>query len=296
MHIPVLLDEVIDGLAIKADDIFLDGTLGSGGHSLAVCKKYGKNVKLIGVDLDADALARSEALLNTAGCSCKAVHGSFENIENIRMSSGITTANKILLDLGYSSVQMDDSGRGFSFLRKEGLSMSLKWPLGENDTTASDIVNDWSEEHIADIIYGYGEERFSRQIAAAIVKARAEAPILDTHQLAALIEGAIPKRFQSRRIHPATKTFQALRIAVNDELGTLARGMANLFDFLAPSGRLAIISFHSLEDRIVKNYFKQKKESGEGSIITKKPIIASIAEKKANPRSRSAKLRIIEKK
>jgi 16S rRNA (cytosine1402-N4)-methyltransferase len=209
-----------------------------------------------------------------------------------------------MLDLGLSSDQFETSGRGFSFQKNEPLLMTFKENLGPEDLTAKQIVNTWDEENIADIIYGYGEERYSRKIAKGIVGARAVKPIETTFDLVEIIKNSTPSRYAHGKIHPATRTFQALRITVNDEINALKEGLEKGWERLAPGGRMAVISFHSIEDRIVKHFYKSKEwmEKADGTsertanIITKKPITASHQEISENPRSRSAKLRIIEKK
>ncbi len=290
-HISVLLGEAIDGLKVKAGDVFLDGTVGSGGHSAKVCSSH-KNIRLIGFDLDPEAIVRAREKVASAGCDITLYNDNFRNAKNVLGKTN--SVNAILLDLGTSSPQIDDSGRGFSFMRDEPLYMTLGAP-SEGTLTAEEVVNTWAEESLADIIYGYGEERFARKVAKAIVDAREIAPIKTTLQLADIVKSAIPARFRSHRINPATKTFQAIRIAVNDELGSLKDGLAGAIELLAPEGRIAVISFHSLEDRIVKRFFDGLEKSDVGVRITKKPIVPTQKEILSNPRSRSAKLRIFQK-
>jgi len=291
-HIPVLLQEAIDGLDIKPGDIFVDGTLGGGGHMEEVCKRFGNTVVMIGIDLDPDAIARASARLECFKCPVRCAIGNFRNIDTILDSFGIKQADKILLDIGLSSNQFEDSGRGFSFQKDEPLIMSFG---SQANFTARDIVNDWDEKNIQAILKGYGEEQFAYKIAKAIVERREVKPIETTFDLVDIIKSVTPTFYHHRKIHPATKTFQALRIAVNDEIESLKEGIAKSFERLSPAGRLVVISFHSLEDRIVKQFFKDKEENGEGKRITKKPVIPTEEEIKENPRSRSAKLRIIEK-
>lgn len=294
-HKSVLLQEVIDGLEIKAGDVFVDGTLGGGGHSLEVCKRFGDTVVMIGIDLDPEAHSRASARLSQHNCSLRHIQGSFRNIDTLLEKEGIRNVDKILLDIGLSSNQFEDSGRGFSFQKDEPLIMSFKKDLSDTDLTAREIVNTWDLENIQAILSGYGEEKFAWKIAKAIVAKREEKPIETTFELVDIIKLATPKFYHTRRIHPATKTFQALRITVNDEIESLKEGVQKSFEMLNPHGRLAVISFHSLEDRAVKQFFNKKIESGEGKRVTKKPIIPTEAEILENPRSRSAKLRIIEK-
>jgi 16S rRNA (cytosine1402-N4)-methyltransferase len=294
-HITVLLQEAILGLEIQPGDIVVDGTLGSGGHTLEIVKRFGSKVKIIGFDLDLEAIERSKKRLAGEKADVTFVQDNFRNLSAVLDSLSIPKVNKILLDIGISSNQLEESGRGFSFSKDEPLQMTFKKDPTEEDTTAYTIVNEWKEETLATIIFGYGEERYSRRIAEAIVKARKIAPITTTSELAAIITEATPKSYHHLRIHPATKTFQALRIAVNDELEALKQGLANGFDRLLPEGRIAVISFHSLEDRIVKRYFRELVAAGAAAAITKKPITPSEGELSLNRRSRSAKLRIIKK-
>ena len=205
------------------------------------------------------------------------------------------TVDAIIFDLGLSSDQLEISGRGFSFTKDEPLLMTMKESPNDEDLTAKEIVNTWEERNLADIIYGYGEERFSRRIAKAIVEARKENEIKTTFELVKIIEGSVPGSYKRGKIHFATRTFQALRIAVNDELGALEEGLAGGLKILKNEGRMGVISFHSLEDRIVKRFFREMKDEGKIKIINKKPIIAGKEELILNKRSRSAKLRIIEK-
>ena len=295
IHKTVLLHESIDGLDIKNGDIFVDGTLGGGGHSEEVCKRFGDSVVMIGIDLDPEAIERASARIAPLHPNIKYLQGSFRNIDTLLASIGIEKVNKILLDIGLSSNQFEDSGRGFSFQKDEPLIMSFKKDLKPEDLTAREIVNTWDLENIESILSGYGEEQFSWKIAKAIVASREEKPIETTTDLVNIIKIATPKWYHHKRIHPATKTFQALRITVNDEIESLKEGVIRGFDILESGGRLAVISFHSIEDRIVKNFYKEKVEQGVGKILTKKPIIPSDEEIEENHRSRSAKLRIIEK-
>jgi 16S rRNA (cytosine1402-N4)-methyltransferase len=294
-HIPVLLNEVISGLSIKPSDTFLDGTLNAGGHSKAASKILGTEGVIIGIDLDGNALTKAREALSGIQAKVFLVQENFGNMELVLSQVGIKFVDKILLDLGLSSNQLEESGRGFSFNKKEPLQMTFKENPGPSDLTAGDIVNRWDEENIAQIIKSYGEERFAEKIAHAIVFEREKQEIKTTEDLVNIIKIAIPKKYQSGKINPATKTFQALRITVNDEITNLKKGLEQGFEHLNISGRIAVISFHSLEDRMVKNFFKQKAIDGRGIIITKKPIIASKEEEDSNPRSRSAKLRILEK-
>jgi 16S rRNA (cytosine1402-N4)-methyltransferase len=294
-HKSVLLHEVIDGLEIKNGDVFVDGTLGGGGHSEEIFRKFGKKVTVVGIDLDEEALARSKERLGKLGFEIKSAQGSFRDIDAVLQSLGFEKADKILLDLGLSSNQFEESGRGFSFQKNEPLLMNFKKNLTENDLTAGEILNTWDEENISAVLRGYGEERFAERIAGAIVRTRKLKPIETTFELVDIILSATPKFYHHRKIHPATKTFQALRIAVNDEIGALKDGLRKGFELLNSSGRLAVISFHSLEDRQVKQFFKKMDNDKVGKIINKKIIVPTAEEVAENPRARSAKLRILEK-
>lgn len=288
LHTPVLLQESVASLNIQPNDIVVDGTFGGGGHSTVIANALNGTGKLICVDLDEAAEARFHAKFDGTS-NVVFVHSNFKDTAHILEQAGVGTVNKVLLDLGTSVFQLLTDTRGFSFNSDTPLTMTFSEEGSHTGFNAYDIVNTWKEESIADIIYGYGEDRSSRRIARAIVEAREAEPIKTSLQLAMIIEAAVPRR---GRIHPATKTFQALRIAVNDELGTLTTAMESWFTALAPHGRLSIITFHSLEDRLVKQWMKQQTT---GFVTTKKPIAPSAEELQTNPRSRSAKLRTIEK-
>ena len=318
VHIPVLLNEVIEGLlsssqkvdVTSCDIVYLDGTLGGAGHALAISqafkKAYGNNTNLtiIGLDQDPQAIIRARETLQTLengtdnkipGRQIILEETNFRNLDQALDKHGIRQVDMLLLDLGISSDELDESGRGFTFQKDEPLQMTMGDPE-KAPFTASTIVNTWKEEDIANVIFGYGEDRYSRRIAKAIVNYRDKKKIETTQELAEIVKMAVPIMARGnwngkKSIHPATKTFQALRIAVNDELNALKEGLVKGYERLAPGGRMAVISFHSLEDRIVKNFFREQK----AILITKKPIIASPQEIAENPRSRSAKLRIIHK-
>jgi len=294
-HTTVLLHESIDNLDIQPGDIFVDGTIGGGGHSEEVAQRFGDRVKIIGIDQDTEALERTKARLAHIDCDVTLTEGNFRDIDTILESIGFAQVNKILLDIGLSSNQFEDSGRGFSFQKDEPLVMSFKKEVTNDDLTAREIVNSWDEENIKAILEGYGEEKFAYKIAKAIVAQRKIKPIETTFDLVNIVKSATPAFYHHRKIHPATKTFQALRITVNNEIGSLQQGIAKGFEKLESNGRMAIISFHSLEDRVVKQFFKQKEEEGMGERITKRPITPTEEEILRNPRSRSAKLRIIRK-
>jgi len=296
-HTPVLLKEVISGLDIKKNDVVVDGTLGGGGHAKAISKLLGNEGIFIGLDVDQDAVDRAKRYLKDTVHKKILFTENFRNLDKVLLKTGISKVDKILFDLGWSMYQIEESGRGFSFRRDEPLLMTLKKdPDEEKDITARKIINEWSEESIANIIYGYGQDRFARRIAKNIIKARTAKEIKTTKELAEIIEKSVPHRFAKGKIHPATKTFQALRIAVNDELGALKEAMQKSILDIKAGGRIAIISFHSTEDRIVKEFFIEKEKEGVGKRITKKPIAPNEKELAENRRARSAKLRIFEKK
>lgn len=294
IHKTVLLKESIEGLDIHQGDIYLDGTLGSAGHTEYALQITSGNISAIGLDQDTEALERSKNRLKDYK-NVTFVESSFGDLDKVLDDLNISKVNRIMLDLGLSSDQFETSGRGFTFKNDEPLLMTFKKNPDQGDLTAYQIVNTWEEENIADVIYGYGEEKYSRRIAKAIVNYREKKAIEKTSELVEIISNSVPVFYKRGRIHPATRTFQALRIAVNDELNTLKRGLERGFARLASGGRIAVISFHSLEDRIVKNFNKEKEELEQARIITKKPIVPSEDEVRENPRSRSAKLRILEK-
>jgi 16S rRNA (cytosine1402-N4)-methyltransferase len=302
-HIPVLLDEVLRGLNLQPGQRYIDGTLGAGGHAEAILQAIAPDGQVLGLDADPVALNSAHQRLAPYNDRVHLVNANFSQLATIAHSYDFVPVHGILLDLGLSSMQLGDAERGFSFQNEGPLDMRYD-PNGP--TTAADLVNNLSQSELADLLYRFGEERRSRSIARAIVAAR---PIHSTHELADVVTRAIGGR-RGARIHPATRTFQALRIAVNDELETLRNALSEATTILAPSGRLAVISFHSLEDRIVKNFFLQESKDcicppeqlictcGHRAtlrIITRKPIIASSDEINVNPRSRSAKLRVAER-
>ena len=294
IHKSVLLHEVLEGLDLSLGDIALDGTINGGGHSVAICQRIGRNGVLLGMDLDQRALERAKKRLSKCESTLILENANYRSMADVASKHGIVACNAILLDLGFSSDQLEHSGRGFSFKLDEPLLLTLSDQPEAVAFRARDIVNEWEEEHIADVLYGYGEERFARRIAKRIVEYRADKKIETTKELAEIVRHAVPQWYRFGRIHPATKTFQALRIAVNDEIESLREGLKSAFELCAPGGRIAVISFHSIEDRIVKRAFESMSREGKGVIITKKPITATPEEIKENPRSRSAKLRIFE--
>ena len=309
VHKTVLLNETIDGLLVhrslgeggNENLVIVDATFGGGGHSREILKRFPK-AKVIALDQDGSVWNENDSRIS--------FHN--ENFRNLDKVLGTEKIDGIIFDLGLSSDQLENSGRGFSFMKNEPLLMTMKAPArrslgaGGNPSeyflTAYDIVNTWSEKSLADIIYGYGEERYSRRIAKRIVDARQKAKIKTTRDLVEIIKEAVPAVYRRGRIHFATRTFQALRIAVNDELRILQTGLEKGFEALTAGGRMAVISFHSLEDRVVKRFYSAKGGSASGgkehrvaNIITKKPIRAGNEEIKINPRARSAKLRVLQK-
>jgi 16S rRNA (cytosine1402-N4)-methyltransferase len=294
-HTSVLLHELVDGVAVAPGSIVLDATVGLAGHSELACSRLTATGTLIGLDRDRDALAQARERLSTAPCRVELVEEDYRHLDLVLDRLGITRINAAMFDLGMNSEQLELSGRGFSFQKDEPLLMTFTANPDEEQLTAREIVNTWDEEHIADIIYGYGEERFARRIAAAIVAYRATKPIETTMQLVEILKAAIPVWSRHRGIHFATRTFQALRITVNDEIEGLREGLAKALDRLSPNGRVGVISFHSIEDRVVKRFFADRNREGAGTTLTKKPITATEREVSENPRARSAKLRIFEK-
>jgi 16S rRNA (cytosine1402-N4)-methyltransferase len=309
VHVPVLLQEVIEGFKIGGEEdrrsadrtllrtpslIYLDGTLGGAGHAKAVAEAAQGNITIVGLDRNIMAIDEArETLKGQAGnliLECE----NFANLDKVLDQHGIEKVDRILLDLGLSSDELDNSGKGFTFQKDEPLIMTMGDPA-RYPFTAETIVNSWDEEVIANIIFGYGEDTFARRIARALISYRDKKKIETTKELAEIVKNAVPAFARRGKIHPATRTFQALRIAVNDELNVLKEGLRKGYERLSTDGIMAVISFHSLEDRIVKEFYKTKALAEEAT-VTKKPIRASEAEILNNPRSRSAKLRILEKR
>lgn len=291
-HESVLLTEAVEGLQLAPNDTVVDATIGGAGHFRAIMERLDASGTLIGIDADEDAIARAQSV--EQGSNAPTVHlanDNFRNLSPILDTLGIESISKALFDLGWSSFHLS-RGRGFSFKNDEPLLMTYGEPT--EGTTAADLVNSATEETLSDIIFTYGEERFARMIARAIVQARKKSPIYTTAELVEVILAGTPSWYHHRRLHPATKTFQALRIAVNDELGALRDGLSAAMTRLVPGGRVAVITFHSIEDRIVKQMFRDAAYAGTGRVITRKPLVPSAAEASRNPRSRSAKLRIFE--
>lgn len=295
-HIPVLLKEVIQYLNAKDGDVILDSTIGGGGHTKAIMQKIGKTGTLVGIDQDASMLDSLKSKFQIPNSKLILINGNFRDLDKLIAPCGFKKINGAVFDLGINSEQFEESGRGFSFQKDETLLMTFKKDILSEDLTAYEIINSWSEKEIADVIYKYGEERYSRRIARKIVERRKEKPIKTTFELVEIIRLSVPQAYRNnRRIHCATRTFQALRMAVNDELPALEEGIGKALELLERGGRMVVISFHSLEDRIVKNFFRNKAKDGEGKVLTKKLIVASKKEKEENPRARSAKMRAIEK-
>lgn len=301
-HVSIMLNEVITDLDVKPDGVYLDGTAGGGGHSFAIAERLTEGGQLFAMDQDPDAIKEAGARL--AGLPAEMVHANFTELGNVLAAHG-TKADGILLDLGVSSHELDEASRGFSYHQDAPLDMRMS----QQGRTAADLVNTLSAEELSDILFRYGEEKYARQIAAQIVSARAEKPIETTLELAELVKKGVPAKVR-REKNPCKKTFQAIRIAVNDELNCLAAALDTAFESLKPGGRLVILTFHSLEDRMVKQSFAKRCQGcvcppefpvcvcgrkPEGRLVHRKPLTASAEELERNPRSRSAKLRSIEK-
>ncbi len=292
MHRPVMLEEAISSLNLKPGHLVLDATVGGGGHSREILRKILPGGRLIGLDADEEALrAASENLKEFAG-NFKFINENFRYLDKALAGEGVKSLNAAIFDVGVSSFQLDDASRGFSIKSDSPLDMRMD---KRNDITAYDIVNRYKEKDLSDIIFRYGEERFHNRIAKRIVSERARKPIETTGELSGLVRRAIGTGQKNFRIDPATRTFQALRIAVNDELAALEEGLKKVVSSLDIGGRIAVIAFHSLEDRIVKNLFKGYAGLGVLKIITKKPVRPSEEEARDNPRSRSGKLRVAER-
>ncbi len=308
-HVTVLKEEAVDGLNVRPDGVYVDCTLGAGGHSEGIAARLGPQGRLIGIDRDDTALALARERLARFDSVVTLVKSDFRRLTDALRRAGVPQVDGILFDLGVSSMQLHEAERGFSYNHDAALDMRMDrtQPL-----TAREIVNQWDERELARVIRDYGEERFARQIARRIVQARQRAPIETTGQLAELVKEAIPAAARRSGPHPAKRTFQAIRIAVNDELGALQDALAQAIDCLAPGGRVAVITFHSLEDRIVKETFAKEAaacrcppdfpvcvcggEQGRLRLVTRKPVVPSAQELAANPRARSAKLRVAEKR
>ena len=306
-HKSVLLQECIDALNIRPDGIYLDGTLGGAGHSSQIARRLTEGGRLIGVDRDRTALAAAKERLAPYADRVTLVHSNFAEIDAILDSLGIPAVDGMLYDLGVSSPQLDDASRGFSYMADAPLDMRMD---KDDALTAGEVVNTWPQGELRRILYDYGEERYAPQIAAAICRAREKAPVETTLELVDIIRSAMPAQALREKQHPAKRSFQAIRIAVNDELGAVSRMMQAAVGRLNPGGRLAVITFHSLEDRIVKSEMQQAARGctcppefpvcvcGKKplvKLVTRKPIVSGPAELEENPRARSAKLRVAEK-
>lgn len=305
-HKSVLLNETIDGLNIKPDGIYVDGTLGGGGHAYEVCRRLGEKGSIVGIDQDAAAIKAASARLKDFGEKVTIVRSNYCDMKSKLHELGIDKVDGIVLDLGVSSYQLDTAERGFSYREDAPLDMRMDT---RQKMTARDIVNDYTEADLYRVIRDYGEDKFAKNIAKHIVQARAVKPVETTAELSEIIRASIPMKFQKKSGHPAKRTFQAIRIELNRELDVLRDSLDDMIDLLNPGGRLCIITFHSLEDRIVKSAFRKNEnpctcppdfpvcvcgKKSKGSIITKKPILPSEEELEYNSRSKSAKLRIFE--
>lgn len=306
-HISVLLEETIDSLAIKPDGIYVDGTLGGGGHSLEICKRLGEGGRLIGIDQDEDAIKAATERLKDYKDKVTIVHSNYQEIDSVLRELSISGVDGIVLDLGVSSYQLDNAERGFSYREDAPLDMRMD---RSKEMTAYEIVNNYSESDLFRVIKNYGEDNFAKNIAKHIVKAREIKPIETTFELNEIIKAAIPAKMRQGTGHPSKKTFQAIRIELNRELEVLENSIDRMINLLNPGGRLSIITFHSLEDRIVKNLFRDNMNPctcppnfpvcmcgkvPTGKIITRKPIAPSEEELEYNKRAKSSKLRVFER-
>ena len=306
-HVSVLLQETVDGLNVKPDGIYVDGTLGGGGHSYEVCTRLGVKGSIIGIDQDEAAIEAASIRLKDFGEKVTIVRSNYCDMKSRLHELGIDKVDGIMLDLGVSSYQLDTADRGFSYREDAPLDMRMDQ---RSEMTARDIVNDYSEMDLYRVIRDYGEDKFAKNIARHIVRERAKRPIETTGELTEVIRHAIPMKFQKKTGHPAKRTFQAIRIELNRELDVLRDSLDDMIDMLNPGGRLCIITFHSLEDRIVKSAFKKNENPctcpsdfpvcvcgkiSKGRVITRKPILPSEEEMEVNSRSKSAKLRIFER-
>ena len=306
-HKSVLLYETVDSLNIRPDGIYVDGTLGGGGHAYEVCRRLGEHGRLIGIDQDADAIAAATKRLEPFADKVTVVRSNYENIASVLHELGIEKVDGIYLDLGVSSYQLDTASRGFTYREDAPLDMRMDQ---RNTQTAADIVNTYSEMELYRIIRDYGEDRFAKNIAKHIVRQRQEKPYETTGELIETIKAAIPAKIRATGGHPAKRTFQAIRIELNHELDVLNCSIDTMIDLLNPGGRLSIITFHSLEDRIVKNAFRKNEhpctcppdfpvcvcgKTPKGKVVTRKPILPGEGELEENSRSKSAKLRVFER-
>ena len=306
-HVSVLLQETVDGLNVKPDGIYVDGTLGGGGHSYEVCTRLGAKGSIIGIDQDEAAIEAASIRLKDFGEKVTIVRSNYCDMKSRLHELGIDKVDGIMLDLGVSSYQLDTADRGFSYREDAPLDMRMDQ---RSEMTARDIVNDYSEMDLYRVIRDYGEDKFAKNIARHIVRERAKRPIETTGELTEVIRHAIPMKFQKKTGHPAKRTFQAIRIELNKELEVLQNNLDDMIDLLNPGGRICIITFHSLEDRIVKTNFKRNEnpctcpsdfpvcvcgKKSKGKVVTRKPILPSEEELEVNSRSKSAKLRVFER-
>ena len=307
-HKSVLLNETIDGLNIKPDGIYVDGTLGGGGHAYEVCRRLGEKGSIVGIDQDAAAIEAASARLKDFGEKVTIVRSNYCDMKSKLHELGIDKVDGIVLDLGVSSYQLDTAERGFSYREDAPLDMRMDQ---RQSRTAADIVNGYEERELYRIIRDYGEDKFAKNIAKHIVAARQQAPLRTTGELTEIIRQSIPMKIQATGGHPAKRTFQAIRIELNRELDVLRESLDGMIDLLDDGGRICIITFHSLEDRIVKTIFRKNEnpctcpsdfpvcvcgKKSKGKVITRKPILPGTAEQEENPRSKSAKLRIFERR
>ena len=308
VHKSIMLEEVIESLAIKPNGIYVDGTLGGAGHSSEIVKRLGEDGRLIGIDQDGEAIEAATKRLKPYKDKVTIVRSNYAQMKEVLRDLGIPKVDGILLDLGVSSYQLDNAERGFTYREDVPLDMRMDQ---RQTKTAKDIVNDYSEMELSHIIRNYGEDKFAKNIAKHIVQARQKAPIETTGQLIEVIKAAIPKKVRATGGHPAKKTFQAIRIELNHELDVLKNNLEDMIDLLNDEGRIAIITFHSLEDRIVKNIFRTSERPcicppefpvcvcgrvSKGKVITRKPIVPGKEELEENSRSKSAKLRVFERR
>lgn len=306
-HVSVLLQETIDGLAVKPDGIYVDGTTGGGGHSYEICKRLGENGRLICIDQDAEALAAAEKRLEPFAGIVTMVKSNYAQMKEVLKQLGIDKIDGIVLDLGVSSYQLDNAERGFSYREDAPLDMRMD---REQTLTARDIVNEYPESELYRIIKEYGEERFAKNIARNICKRRQDKPLETTFELVDIIRNSMPAKARNGKSHPAKRTFQAIRIECNQELEVLRQALDEMVDLLKDGGRISIITFHSLEDRMVKTSFRRQENpctcppdfpvcvcgnKPKGKVITRKPILPSEEECEQNTRSKSAKLRVFER-
>ena len=306
-HVSVLLNETVDGLNVKPDGVYVDATLGGGGHAYEVCRRLGSKGRFIGIDQDADAIKAAGERLKGFGEKVTIIRSNYRDMKPQLQNIGVDKVDGIVIDLGVSSYQLDTAERGFSYRVDAPLDMRMDQ---RQKMTARDIVNEYSESELYRVIRDYGEDKFAKNIAKHIVAARAKKPIETTGELTAIIRASIPMKVQSTGGHPAKRTFQAIRIELNRELEVLSDTLDEMIDLLEEDGRICIITFHSLEDRIVKNIFRKNEnpctcpkefpvcvcgKKPKGKVITRKPILPTKSEMEENPRAKSAKLRVFER-